>query len=87
MHDGAIPTSKLITATLWGWVALVILTAWLTWFLGYHGLAMMFGFTACALSAVAAASQIRCYSLRLCGVIRAVSGPDEGQRGQVRPLR
>lgn len=86
MHDSQVSASKVITAALWTWVALVMATAWIVWIFGPHELAVMFGFMACVSSAVAATSQIRCYSLRLCGFLRAIHGLD-GEPTGPRPLR
>ena len=72
MYDRSVSTSKLITGVLWGWVAALFLAAWVTWWYESTGdLWMMLAFTGCASSALAATSQIRCYSLRICGLLRA----------------
>lgn len=84
MHDSSISTSKLITAALWAWVLLLFAAAWATWALGASEIWMMLAFTGCASSACAATSQIRCYALRLCAMVRATGGAD---RGELRSLR
>lgn len=71
MNDSTVETSKLITALLWTLVSLLGLAAWVTWAAGTEDVWMMLAFTACATSAVAATSQIRCYTLRVCGMLRA----------------
>jgi hypothetical protein len=74
MHDNAISLSKLITAALWAWVALLFAAAWGTWLWHDSDIWMMLAFTGCASSALAATAQIRCYSLRICGLLRATAG-------------
>ena len=79
MHDRSISTSHLITAALWAWVFLLFVAAWATWYFETTGdLWMMLAFTGCASSALAATAQIRCYSLRICKLMRAANGL-EGQ--------
>lgn len=87
MRDSQISASKIITAGLWAWVLVVLAAAWVVWLAGHHQLAAMFGFTSCASSAVAATGQIRCYTLRVCGLLRAVGGLDIPESGEVRSLR
>ena len=85
MYDGSVSTSKLITIALWAWVILLLSAAWIVWALGKHEGAAMLGFTACASSAAAATSQIRCYSLRVCALMRVTPGGE--REAQIRPLR
>jgi len=74
MQDSSIPTSRLITAALWAIVAIIMGTAWLLVGLGHRTAANMLGLTGCATSAAAAVSSIRCYTLRICALLRATSG-------------
>lgn len=89
MHDNSIPTSRVITGALWTWVILVLLAAWIVFAVGYHELAAMLGLTACASSAAAATAQIRCYTLRVCALLRVTAGLDGGDAPtvQLHPLR
>ena len=88
MHDNAISASKLAAYALWAWVALLFAVAWLTWAFGDHEtLWMMFAFTGCASSALAATFQVRCYSLRVCALLRATHGLDTPPPSEVRALR
>ena len=87
MRDGQVPTSKIITFVLWAWTGFVLIGAWAAWLAGRHELAAMVGFTACASSAVAATSQIRCYTLRVCGLLRIVGSLDGPHQAELRPLR
>ena len=74
MRDSSISTSKLVTALLWAWVTLLFAAAWLVWALDRDSdLWMMLALTGCVSSAMAATSQIRCYSLRICGLLRATA--------------
>lgn len=77
MHDSQVSASKVITAVLWVWTGAILAAAWTVWVFDQKDLSAMFGFTACASSAVAATSQIRCYTLRVCGLLRVVHGLDE----------
>lgn len=59
------------------WLAVVGLMAlaWVAWLLGAPMLfSVLVGQTACAMSAVAAVVQIRCYSARVCRLIRVTAG-------------
>lgn len=86
MHDSQVSASKVITAALWTWVGAVMVAAWIVWLNDLHELAVMFGFTACASSAVAATSSVRCYSLRVCGFLRMIHGLDGQPPSGPRPL-
>lgn len=90
MHDGQVPTSKIIKTVGWGLVAAMIVLTWalgvLAWALDAKGLwhlAMLCGFTGCATSAGAATAHVRCFHLRLAAMLRAVPclTGDEGERG------
>lgn len=87
MHDSSISVSKVITAALWAWVVMVLLAAWTAWLFGHHELAAMLGLTACASSAAAATAHIRCYMVRTCGLLRAVSDHEGAPTIQLRPMR
>jgi hypothetical protein len=74
MNDSSIQTSNLITAVLWMAVAALLAAAWIVALVGPWQIAMMLGFSTCATAAAAAVSHIRCYALRIIGLVRAVSG-------------
>lgn len=79
MRDSTVQTSRLITTLLWTVVSLLLAASWVTWATGTRSVWMMLAFTGCLTSAVAAVSQIRCYTLRVCGLLRA-TGVIEGER-------
>lgn len=87
MQDSTVATSKLITSALWAWVAALFIAAWLTYAITTHDIWMMLAFTGCASSALAATSQIRCYSLRICGLLRVASGLGAPRSADVHSLR
>lgn len=90
MIERLIDLGKIATIAAWtavllllgaAWVSVLVLDRW-----RYGGL---FGLTACAISAMAAALQVRCYILRLAKMIRAMTavGAVPEQRSHVTPLR
>ena len=88
MHDNAIPISRVVTGALWTWVLLLLTAAWIVWGVaGQHGAGVMLGLTACASSAAAATAQIRCYTLRVCALLRVTSGLEDAPTIELRPLR
>lgn len=77
MTDGrSIPLTTFINTALWGLVLAVIIAGWICMIAGQHFVAQMLGFSACALSAVAATSTIRSYVARTQQLIRAAHGFD-----------
>lgn len=74
MHDTAIPASRLITIALWTASVVVLVISWVVWLRGNQSLAVMIGTTAIIIVAAAAVSQIRCYQLRICRLVRMVGG-------------
>ncbi len=86
MRDNDVSLSKLVTIILWVLSAFVFLADWAIWFAGYRDLAIMVGTTAILVVSAAAVSQIRCYSLRICGLLRAIGGLDDA-RPPVRSIR
>lgn len=83
MQDSVIPVSRLISYSLWAAVGAVTAAAWATALTGHWQLGLMFGFTACVTSALAAAWQVRCYIFRALQMVLA--GIVEG--GVQRPVR
>jgi len=76
MHDSTVQLSRVIATALWTCVGILLAAAWiLILFLpSAWAIAGMLGGTACATSAAAAVAHIRCYSARICSLIRATSG-------------
>lgn len=69
------PAGAIVAACIWAWVVLLLCAAWASWLLGGpHNLPILLGLTACASSAAAATAHIRCYSVRLCTLIRVTGG-------------
>lgn len=90
MQDSSIPASRVISFALWAVVAGFMIAAWLVLFAGEADVAIMIGLTGCVAAATAAVATIRCYSLRLCAVLRIISinqrGQDGGDGRSVRPV-
>ena len=70
MHDGSIPTSRLVKAALWTITSSLLIGAWLTAYLIGWREAQLLGYTACVSSAAAAVAHIRCYMLRMSALIK-----------------
>lgn len=87
MQDSSVPTSKLIAAALWTVAITIMAAAWVTWMAGDDpGLALMIAASAVLPAAGAGVAQIRCYSLRVCGLLRVMAA-DQGDRPPVRSIR
>lgn len=86
MHDGSISTSKLIAASLWAISAAVLGAAWIAWGQGEPGLAIMMASSSVLPAAAAGVAQVKCYSLRLCGLLRVVAD-DQDEMPPLRSLR
>lgn len=71
MHDGAIPTSRVITIGLWSLTATTFAVAVVVTALGGWQAGNLVGHGACCLSAAAAVSHIRCIALRASRYIRS----------------
>lgn len=86
-NASVISVSRIITTILWGAVVGLIIAAWATLLTGRDELTPVLGYTACALSAVAAVAHIRGYFTRVLNVIRALNGSETGGEREVHPLR
>lgn len=64
MYDSAIPTSRIITVSLWSVTFLILAVAFVIAIAVSPLWGLLIGNVACCLSAVAAVSQIRCIALR-----------------------
>lgn len=67
----------IITTAAWIATAALIVATWGALWFGNDPLSQAFGFTGCALSAVAAAFQIRRYACRCMALIRALHSAEE----------
>lgn len=87
MHDSSISTSKLIAGSLWAASVIAMMIAWGVWAAGYDSAALMIATTAVLSVGGAVVAQIRCYTLRLCGLLRAVDIGGVEDVSPVRPMR
>lgn len=87
MHDGSIQVSRVISGSLWLLTCLIYLAAWIVGLAVSWRVGVLLGFTGCLVCCMAGVSQIRCYSLRMCGLVRATAGLEIPPPAEVRPLR
>lgn len=87
MNDTSISTSRLITATLWVLAGLTFAAAWVAWWATDHELAVMIATTGVLPLGAAATSQVRCYTLRVCGLLRATGGFERERTPELHSLR
>jgi hypothetical protein len=87
MHDGSIQISRLITAVLWITTALLYAAAWVVTLTASWHIGAMLAFTGCLFAGLAGVSQVRCYSLRICGLMRVTAGLDIPATAEVTPMR
>lgn len=80
MNDTAIPINRLIAYTFWGLAALTLLAAWLVALTASPLVGGMLGITALCFIGVAGVSQIRCYVVRLCALLRAYNRAELDRR-------
>lgn len=66
--------SKIVTVCLWTITLFSFVASWAVWFLHDERMAVMLATTAVIPLAAAVLSQIRCYTLRVCEVMRVTSG-------------
>lgn len=86
MDDGQWSACKVVATMLWGWTTLCGVLMWASLVTGHEGLMHALGFTACASSAVAAVMSIKCYTVRICTLLRAQALLDDSGPGRVRSL-
>ena len=87
MQEQMVPASRLISWGMWGTVGMLIGAAWTTVAFGHWEFGLLFGFTACALSAIAAAFQVRCFILHAVRIVVAAIGENDGGERTVRSMR
>jgi hypothetical protein len=87
MHDGSIQISRLITAVLWITTGLFYLAAWIVTLSASWHIGAMLALTGCLFAGMAGVSQVRCYSMRICGLMRMTAGLDMPPSAEVTPLR
>lgn len=63
---------KFVTITAWLLVGLLMSSAWVVGLLVSWEIGVLLAFTGCAMSAVAAVLHIRCFTVRVVAVVRAV---------------
>ena len=81
MDDNSVPLSRVVAGTLSTIAMLMIVSAWIVALSDDYHVGIMVGITAMPVVAAAAVSWIRCYSLRVCSMLRATShlrGSDGG---------
>lgn len=60
MHDGYIPTSRLVTWCLWSATVVLVVSAWLTTVFVSHDYGHLLGMTATCLASAATVCHVRC---------------------------
>lgn len=70
MTDGSVAWSRVITGILWCLAGAVTVATWITWLAGQREWGYILGLTLIPITTVAGVSQVRCYALRVCGLIR-----------------
>lgn len=85
MNSRSVSTDAVITGALWALTAAFFLAAWLVFFAGHAELAVMIALSGCPIVAGALAGQIRCYTQRICGLVRATRL--DGDDAAIRSLR
>lgn len=85
MNSGTISTDAVFTGALWVLTLVDFVAAWVVYFTGSAELAVMIALSGCPLVAGAVVGQIRCYTHRVCGLVRATRL--EGDAADVRSLR
>lgn len=79
----------IVAAIGWATTALMLLVAWTAWILGgpeHAYFALLVAETACATSAVAAVLHLRCYSARICRLVRVANGLERPGDAEVRGI-
>lgn len=85
MDSGTISTDAVITGTLWALTSVFFVASWTVYFVGIKQLAVMIALSGCPVIAAAMVLQIRCYTRRVCGLVRATRL--DGDAADVRSLR
>lgn len=82
MNNKTVSTDVVATMALWSISAVFVIAAWATYLTGHHELAIMLALTGGPVVAAAMTSQVRCYTRRVCGLVRAtrLDGDDAGIR-------
>lgn len=85
MNSGTISTDAVFTGALWVLTSVFFAASWTIYFVGDKQLAVMIALTGCPVIAIAMVLQIRCYTRRVCGLVRATRL--DGDAADVRSLR
>lgn len=72
MNETAVPINRLICYAFWALAGLTLAAAWVVALVADHAVGDMLGITALCFTAIAAVSQIRCYVVRLCSLLRTL---------------
>lgn len=77
MTDTTVPLARVVTFVLWTLGAFALIAAWVVTLTASHATGDLLGITAIVFCAVAGVSQIRCYVLRVCTLLRLVRSEQE----------
>lgn len=81
MNERTTSTDMVVAGIAWTVVVLLLTSGWLLLGAGNWQVGLMLGLTACAASAFAAVRHIRCYTVRLCALVRNCAGLVDSQDG------
>lgn len=70
----SVPLTTLAVYLLWAWVAATLAASWSLMLSGTPHIAYLFGATSCVSTGVAIVASMRCYTLRVCQLIRNLHG-------------
>lgn len=79
MTDSTISASKMIALVGWGLSLALLVLGWNAHIAGHESRSTMFGLSAAWSSAVAAVLQIRCWTIRVCTLVRLCAETGGGQ--------
>lgn len=74
----SIPLTVIIVSALWTLVLVLLGIAWVMTVAGHHQVAVMFGFTSCVTTGVAAVFSLRCSAARTRALLRSLHGINGG---------
>lgn len=87
MIDRTFSMNIAIATGLWVLVGLLLASAWLVMLVGDWHVAAMLGFTSCVSCGLAVTGQFRCYTMRLCAMLRAAAGLQIEDGGELHSFR
>lgn len=83
IDERTIPLSTIATVLLWAGALATLTGAWLVCASSGSHMAVMLGFTSCALAAMAATVTIRGYTVKVCSLIRITAGLERPRDAEV----